>query len=232
MSSQIKLSGKEIRENFKQNGEPDYYVRKGNRIFIFESKDIMLNAEIKSSFDYDRIEAALRDILEESNGKPKAVKQIVSQIRNILTMKNTFDDKYSPDIVSIYPVLVILDRVFNTPGLNKIVNDWFQSHLSVLKNEGLSVSNVKQLIIIDIDSLIYHLDLFHKRGIELGNIIDKYLKYINKLGNVKIVNQAHLTKLYGESFDPFSVFISNFVKRKFKKYYPNLLLEQVNKLLN
>jgi hypothetical protein len=230
LSVKIKISGKEIKTRFKINNEPDYYARKGNRIFLFESKDIILNAAIKTSFDYERIEVALKSKLIEDKKQPKAILQLVNQIRNVLSLKNPFDLDYSPDLVSIYPVLVLHDRIFNTVGLNKIVNTWFQEHLNVLNQEGLNILNVKQLIIIDIDTLIYYQDLFHNRRLELGFIIEEYIRYINKLGNVKIVSDDHLTKLYGESFDPFSVFISNYVTRKFKKYYPDLLFFQANKL--
>ena len=230
LSTDVKLSGKEIKIKYKIDGEPDYYVRKGNRIFLFESKDVMLNAEIKSSFDYTEIETALISKFVESEQKPKAILQLINQIRKVLSKQNPYDKEYNSNNLSIYPIIVVHDRIFNTSGLNVIVNDWFQTHLQNLSIEGYFINNIKSLIIIDIDTLLYHQDLFNKRSIELGNIIDEYIKYTNKFGNVRSSNQAKPIQLYGGIFEPFSIYLSNYVKRKFNKYYPDLLISQANKL--
>lgn len=53
----LKLSG----EQMSTPGAPDYYIRNGNKIFIFESKDILINASIKESYDFEEYESALKD---------------------------------------------------------------------------------------------------------------------------------------------------------------------------
>ncbi len=72
----FKLSG----EQMKTLGAPDYYIRNGNKVFLFESKDILIRADIKESYDFEQYEKALREKLYfESNGKkksPKAVRQL------------------------------------------------------------------------------------------------------------------------------------------------------------
>lgn len=50
---EVMLPGEKIKESIKQ-GEPDFYARKGNRVFIFEFKDITIKAEVKSSGDIEK----------------------------------------------------------------------------------------------------------------------------------------------------------------------------------
>lgn len=40
--------------------EPDYYIRNGNKIFLFESKDILIPSETKVSNDYENISSELK----------------------------------------------------------------------------------------------------------------------------------------------------------------------------
>jgi hypothetical protein len=47
----IEYSGEEIKQ-LGIDAEPDYYIRNGNNAFLFESKDILINAEIKTSYDF------------------------------------------------------------------------------------------------------------------------------------------------------------------------------------
>ena len=54
------LSGEEIKTNYNIDAEPDYYIRNGNSIFLFESKDILINATIKSTYDFTQYESEFR----------------------------------------------------------------------------------------------------------------------------------------------------------------------------
>lgn len=59
-----------------QEGEPDFYMRKGNKIFIFEFKDILLDSKTKHSGDYDTIEKELKEqfvlsTIDKHSGKIK-----------------------------------------------------------------------------------------------------------------------------------------------------------------
>src|SRR5690606_24304317 len=68
------------------DGAPDYYVRNGKKIFLFESKDILINAQVKQSSDFKAIdnELALK-LYQNEKGKPKAVLQIINNTRKILS---------------------------------------------------------------------------------------------------------------------------------------------------
>lgn len=51
----IEYSGEQIKQ-MGIEAEPDYYLRNGNNLFLFESKDILINATIKSSYDFNQYE--------------------------------------------------------------------------------------------------------------------------------------------------------------------------------
>lgn len=159
----------------KYDGAPDYYVRTNKSITVFESKDIMLNAEIKQSVSFDEIEKTLVEKLyKKADGKPKAVMQLINNIIKILSGELGFDSEYKLDELKINPVLILHHRMFNVGGLNKILNFWFQEELILLKNKGFDISKVRPLIIIDIDTLIFNKDTFVDQKIELEDCLSEY----------------------------------------------------------
>lgn len=86
----IRFSGKELAD-MKIDAAPDYYVRKGKNILIVESKDFLIAADKKMSFDFNVYEEEFGRVLdyeEMPNGKikPKAVVQLTNNIRRILKM--------------------------------------------------------------------------------------------------------------------------------------------------
>jgi hypothetical protein len=166
-------NGDELDAEF--DGAPDYYVRNGKRIFLFESKDILINAMVKQSSDFKLInnELAIK-LYQNEKGKPKAVLQIINNIHRILSKTLEFDSGFNPKNVVIHPVLVLHYRIFNTAGLNKWINFWFQDELEKLKQEGYNTSNVKPIVLIDIDTLIFNKDVFKNRNLTLEEVLIHY----------------------------------------------------------
>jgi hypothetical protein len=142
-------------------GAPDYLLREDGNIYLFENKDILLKAEIKNSYDFERIKKEFikklyRDPIKD---KPKAVVQLTKSIERILN--NEIADINSSDgtLNFIYPILVLHDRVFSVEGLNFFVNKWFQLELIKLKDRGIDVSIVRPITVINIDTFA----LFHEQ---------------------------------------------------------------------
>lgn len=206
----LQKTGEELDRNF--NGAPDYYVRNDNKIILFESKDIMLNAQIKESMDFLEIQQALSEKLyKKEDGTGKAVMQLIGNIRKILTSKLGFDTDYSVKDVIINPVVVLHYRMFNTPGLNKFINFWFQEELLVLKNEGINITNVKPLVIIDIDTLIFNKDVFADRILELENCLMDYQNdYVGYLGEGRFfTSEEYQKQALFNSFLPFGAYLDD-----------------------
>jgi hypothetical protein len=93
-------------------------------------------------------------------------------------MQSPFDTAYKPQAIKIYPVLVLHDHSFRVPGLNHLVNSWFTDELDKLAVKGLPTRRVRNLTIIDIDTLIYRQDIFREETFNLGEMISEYHQYV------------------------------------------------------
>jgi hypothetical protein len=207
----IKLDGsqmKSILEGENLDGEPDYYVRNGNKVFLFESKDFLINSKIKFSYDFVEYEQIYKRSLykklknnKHSNG---AILQLKSNIERLILKKMPFDLNYKSKSLCIYPIIIIHNQFGNVPGLNNLVNYWFQIELEELRKRGLYIDKIRPVTLIDIDSLILYQDLFSNKIVKLEEVIDSYLR------QQKV-----------DSVDPFSVFLTKFLYKKRLNSYTN-----------
>jgi hypothetical protein len=208
--------------------EPDYYIRNGNNLFLFESKDILINATIKSSYDFNQYEIEFKKKLyfetKKEKVEKKAVLQLINNIENVLTKQFQFDTNYKTQSIHIYPILILHDHQFNIAGLNVIVNSWFQTELAKLKEKGLPTDKVKPLVIIDIDTLIFHQDLFRDRALKLNEILDEYFKFITFDTKRKYLDEEHLKKYAKRTVLTFPLFISNYVAEKKIRRVPKMIM--------
>jgi hypothetical protein len=209
----IRFSGDEL-DKMGIDGAPDYYLRKGKNIMLFESKDFLIRADKKLSFDYETYEEEFERILYykvNSKGKEKfkAVMQLICSIRRILKREFKADIDYRYRDVFIYPILISHDHQFDVPGFNTLINSWFQDELEQLKEEGLFIHNVKPLVVVNVDTLLFHQNGLSK-DFQLHDVICSYEKQIEiKLGNKQEKPYADFSK-----FNSFSYYLNEiFIKR-------------------
>ena len=221
----IRFSGKELAD-MKIDAAPDYYVRKGKNILLVESKDFLIVADKKMSFDFNVYEEEFGRVLDyeempDGKIKPKAVMQLVNSIRRILKKEFSADTDFHYKEVFIYPVLLTHDHQYDTPGFNELIDFWFQDALSELAKEGLFIHHIKPLSIVNIDSLIYNqiglanriplhemLNLYHenkkvekqrKKNFKSQEEYDKYLEEYKQMRMSKLI--------------PFSMFIDKYFRK-------------------
>ncbi|MEQ8924341.1 MAG: hypothetical protein RLO81_00935 [Fulvivirga sp.] len=225
----IEFSGSQMKESGLE-AEPDYYIRRGNYVFLFESKDILINVDVKTSRDYNQIEEAFKEkfYFEVHDGKKanKAVLQLVNNIKRILNRELPFDSTYKQTSIRIYPILVIHDDQYNLSGLNVIINKWFKEEIKNLEDSGVPVDKVHDLTIIDIDTLIFYQDSFKARKIKLDKVIDEYHKYIKFDRNKKYRDKEHVHEHIKRTVVPFSIFLSNYSHSKGFVGVPSILREK------
>ena len=225
----IEYSGEQIKQ-MGIEAEPDYYIRNGNNLFLFESKDILINAAIKSSYDFKQYEIEFKKKLHFETKKEKiekkAVLQLINNIENVITKQFQFDTNYKTQSIHIYPILILHDHQFNIAGLNVVVNSWFQTELAKLKEKGLPTDKVKPLVIIDIDTLIFHQDLFRDRALKLNQILDEYFKFITIDNKKKYIDNKHTKEYAKRTVITFSHFISNYVKLNKIRRVPKMIIEK------
>ena len=177
----VKLIGSKTKSYLGGGGEPDYYYRNNNTLFLFESKDILINAKVKITNDFIKYEEEFKkklyfDIDKKGNIENKAVLQLINNIKRALKKQFSFDTKYFESKLSIYPILILHDHSFNVPGLNVLVNEWFSIELKKLSSSGLNILNVMPITIIDIDTFILCYDLIKDKKINLRRFINEYIE--------------------------------------------------------
>ncbi|MNQ42533.1 hypothetical protein D3C85_562380 [compost metagenome] len=226
-------TGHELEE--KYDGAPDYYVRTPKSITIFESKDIMLSAEIKQSVSFDEIEKTLVEKLyKKADGTPKAVMQLINTIIKILSEELVFDSGYNLDELKINPVLVLHYRMFNVGGFNKFLNFWFQEELILLKSKGYDISKVSPLTIIDIDTLIFNKDTFVDQKIELEDCLSEYQEnYLNyTVAGKYFANEQEVVQAVKDSYLPFANYLDAKVDQMGWREIPREIKEKGYKIFD
>lgn len=233
VKSKIRFNGQELNAQ-KIQSEPDYYVHNGNNIFLFESKDFLIKASKKESFDYNIYCEEFKRILyfEEKPDKKiknKAILQIISNIKRILMNDFIADRDYYYKDVFIYPILLVHDHQYETLGFNTLLNNWFQLELTKLESEGFYIHHVKPLTVINIDSLIYHQAALVE-DFSLNIIIDSYHDFIQSVKLDSSFFSYHNQSLMMSKNMPFGYFIEDFFRKKKIWKIPHLF-ESIKELL-
>jgi hypothetical protein len=177
----IKRGGADIFESRinrgkNDGGEPDYYIRDFNNIFVFEVKNTLIRSDIKYSFEYDKIEEYLKErFLYNTKGKGKIIVQLVENIKKIIDGQCDYDKVEIEKIKNIYPIAILPDETFSSYGLNFITNRWFKSEVSdlILKSNKVTI---KPMIIVTIDTIICISFYVHKGYLTFRSLLDLYIK--------------------------------------------------------
>jgi len=174
----VRISGQELKECLK-GGEPDYYLRKGKNIFLFEFKDVMLNAKTKHCDDFAKIKQEILKKFESSISKnnrtqDKGITQLLNVIEYKLDDINKEIDKveYSDDL-NVFPVIIYQDCNFDIEGVNYILNNRFQELLK--PRNILKQYIIQNLVMFSLTTLIQLEDFFSKGELDLGQIIEGYI---------------------------------------------------------
>ena len=176
------------REN-ELDGEPDYYVRHNNTVFLFENKDVLIAKAIKSSANIEDINSVLQSKFVKDGNKVVGIGQLVNSIQEIQEKKFRFDDYVnSKNSLEIYPILLIQDRIFQSPGVNYRLNNWYRE---IAKNQlanKYNPTNIKGLTVIDIDTLIVWAPYLKEKDKHFKEIINDHLHRMQTIKKVDTNN--------------------------------------------
>lgn len=200
----IRRTGEELK-SFLISGEPDYYIRDGNKVFLFEFKDVILTSKVKSSNDAVIISNELSEKLEESKrdrkkNQNKAVKQLFDSAKELLTGKyhEYYVDEFNIDEVQIYPVLVHTDIALECEGVNYYLNGKLNE---LVLSEEISRGRIKKITAMNLDTLIAFQDLFGTNKINLATCLKNYIYFTSTGGS--------MNRMY-----PFDEYLKNFIVSK------------------
>ena len=150
---------------------PDYYVRNGNKVFLFECKNSFLANSNKINLDSSAIEEDIKKKFLENAGKKKAIKQLTNFINNADTGKYRFFDDLKKNTNTIYfPVLVVTDSTLTSIGFNKLFNEYFDADINTIAAD--TIKRVKPLTIIHINDFLHYNANLKKLDIEILGYYD------------------------------------------------------------
>jgi len=205
----MKANGKKV-ENLAM---PDYYIRNGNKVMIFECKNSFLSQKNKVSLDCDLIETEIMQKFVENSGKRKAVRQLSNFISNASNGKYLyFDNVKKLSNIVYYPILVVTDSTLTSIGFNKLFNEYFDKDL-IEKDPGLK-KRIKPLTIIHINDFLYYNVYLKKLDAEINNyndflqkqnVIDRMISFstylhVERLLGKKSLNRNNLNAILRDSF--------------------------------
>lgn len=229
----LALSGRVIFEGWQLKGqsEPDYYFRHEHRAVLFESKDVLVHKDAKAGHDFTTYFDELRKKFHvDEKQHPKAAKQLANNVGRLLRKKLPFDIDFDSAELIIYPVLVVHDRLYNQPGLNVVVNNWFQEELAKLEQE-LPVHHVRPLIIIDIDTLLAYHEDFRDGRMVFEDVLEEYITYLHTPSWLGISAAEDEQRLM-QSVHPFALFLENYAEKRDMLGIPKDMLYQLVPLTN
>lgn len=213
-------TGLELDKEYGIAGAPDYYAKVRNNVFIFESKNIMLDKEIKEAANYQAYETEIRQKLyfdikiNETTGqekiKPKAILQLIRSIEKLLDKTSEVDTV--KNTARIYPIVVVHNQQFDVAGLNHLLNHWFFEELAKLAAKGLVIKNVRPLTLVNISTLIFYNDYFSSGQLRLALLLDQFHE-VSKLNSVRTSPRDSLEDKLMNKVLPFSYFIKKKVKK-------------------
>ena len=175
----VHFSGEELEAQLGA-GMPDYYMRRGNRVFIFECKDAQVASSKKLSGNYKIIQEAIYDkYVENAHGRPKGVGQIVKVIeRKLPKIMQDVDCSAPLGITYIFPIIIYFDNFFDIEGPSYLLNKKFKETMSncVVQNKYA----VKDVVMINIEQLMRLEDFFANDKLKLATVINSYIDYKTK----------------------------------------------------
>jgi len=195
-----------IKENRTSKEFSDLYFRQNNRILIGEAKSGNVYDKEKYSGDLNRFYKQNRDSFFKNFGVKQLAESII-ELDRIHTLDNKFPIGHRK---KIYPVIILNDKIFQTPLMNNLFNEYFMSliegKIDVKKNHVYSLA------------LIYIGDL-EKMWSKIRNNPKKMwkaLEFHSKSKKFKYPFYRTVTKHFGDKIDPKE--ISTLYKDLIKKY--------------
>ena len=168
-------------KDLKRDKSLDYYIRDGNKVFLFECKDNLINKKIIEFGNVDNfIDEMRRIFLQNQNGKDKAIKQLINNIETIRNGHFYEDSNLNGKKSIIYPIIVVHHSIFSLPGVNAILNNWFKEQLN---SRQIKIDNIKNLTVIDIDTFVLYQGVICYKSTSLQVLIDSFWDYIDSKSN-------------------------------------------------
>lgn len=152
--------------NKKTDSPPDFYIRNGKKVILFENKDVKIEKAIKEGGRFDELlpEIDKKLVGEEINGKWK-VKGVGQLVRNAKRIQDGIFpwDKEADRDSTIYLVLVVADHRQTALGWKNYLDRNLRYEIA---RQGADGKKIRPLILMDVGTLEVRHGNFEIRGFE------------------------------------------------------------------
>lgn len=171
--TEIKM--KSLKPKKSNVGLPDYYIRNGNKVLIFECKNSYISHDLIKNLDLKLLEDDIKNkFYINTNKRKKAVKQLIDSIRNSANGNYSFFDASAKhEKLMYYPILIITDPLLRSMGFNQLMNEYLDLEKEMI--DSYIRKRILPVTVLHIDDLLfYDKDLKH-----LDRLIKDYHKYLS-----------------------------------------------------
>jgi hypothetical protein len=191
------------------DGAPDYMIIDKAKVYVFEFKNVHFNGNVKVSGDLSQIISEIRlKLFENSDKKPKGIRQLVSFIKRIKLNEFRSIFNRSGDEIIIYPIILTNESVFDLNGITLVIDSLYLSEICHLNCGG----RIKDLTMINLDTLIKYKELFVNKNLKLNHVLSDYRDFLNR--QIIFDNK-------GLSFDQYMKSKTSRYKGKYMDYFLN-----------
>lgn len=191
----IVISGSELKPYFENEGEPDFYIRKGKSAFIFEYKDLTLGNDVKYSSNTELIkQEIIKRICKGGTKQRKGAGQLLHCINSIINENRLSEvDKQASKIDIFFPIVITTDRAFSALGINKFIINEFAN---IANEYNLNSTHIAPVVIIDYDTLFILSYRLHNQELDLQKLLTEYTSLLlNSPGGIDF-NISFYTYVY------------------------------------
>lgn len=168
----------DVARNSKGDELCDVYIRHGNRIALFEFKDVLLNAAAKNQGDSAKLFLEFdKKFLANQFGKPKGVTQLIQAFKDIDQAGLGFDQVSITEDVEIFPIILYSDNAFGVEGLNKQYKAKFATHI---EDEHITKFTVKPLTFVSLSFLELQEQFLADGRLDIFSMMDQYHEHTSQ----------------------------------------------------
>lgn len=179
-------------------GYPDFYVRDGKYIYLFELKDYIMTTDVIGSNSFDAIKSFF-DIRFCSNekGRKKGLLQLLEQF-NVLNGGGFDFDRYQEKGIKtknlvVIPIIVTTHYYFQMPGLNSYL---VRKMKEFSQDVSFKFNTILPVTLIDLSFFYSQLLRIKNKEIDLLDLIKNYHRYLAAHKNDLLKNNS----AFSESF--------------------------------
>jgi|GEM_PF-6002605 len=200
----IQHSGQEL-DAEEVKGAPDYYIRYGNKVFLFECKDVLIEKKVKTSVDFLQLEKAIKEKFYKTSSSPKAIIQQVNCIEKLISGEHNYDSKLNIKKAKFYPIIITHYRMYDCVGFNKILIEMFNAEI---ERRGIQNIKICSPTIVCIDDLINYKDFLKDKTANLEDAIVSYSKYTTYKAKQSISSESEAFNRLQSTYISFSKYLS------------------------